>query len=115
MIIKYIDPNSQALTIKTVQGVSLDKADDEDGYKYVMLFPCEQLFCIIAIYMDSYSHACEYLNKIYDDGKADFSTDPDIIVEVESIEYNQMPDFMSELFDNLDDEDFDGVGYDDLE
>lgn len=110
MIIKYIDPTTNRTIIQTFSDVYLEK-DSESSHKYDLSFICDSsLFCIVHAKVSSGTLAKEYLNTIYTDEKIDFSSDANVLIEIENFsESGVFDDFMASMLDDFYDEgsDFD--------
>jgi hypothetical protein len=108
MIIKYIDPTTNRTIIQTFSDVYLEK-DSDSSHKYDMSFICDSsLFCIVHAKVSSGTLAQEYLNTIYTDEKIDFSSDANVLIEIENFsESGVFDDFMKSMLDDFCDEDAD--------
>ena len=105
MIVKYIDPNTNWITVQNVQKAIMKKVDKKEKdipVSFVVEFLDGQFCDIVDVYVKSYEKGAELIDRLYQCEKLDLSTLPDVFLIVESV---SAWDVLGEL--NLDDLDLD--------
>ena len=86
MLIKYVDGNTDLVTMQEFHKVELVKLGDEKDKAYMLVFvSATESFIILEAHTTSFTLCNDVLNTIYYTGKYDFSTNANFVTKTESL------------------------------
>lgn len=109
MLLMYSETGSSSLSLLEVDKVDCFSVVDKETNKnqWVICFLSTGIFQRIEVYVENFQKGMELVNKMYQDGKLDISSEMAVYVQAQYVYEQLMSDDGEEDYDDID-----GIGYD---